>query len=49
LKNTFLNYVKKSKNSDMIIGATSMNLFKQVNEEQFQLNTKAMNDIHQII
>jgi hypothetical protein len=33
----------------MILGMSSLNLFKQINEEQFHLNTKAMNDIHQII
>lgn len=31
------------------MGANSMNIFKQVNEEQFQINTKEMNDIHKIV
>ncbi len=31
------------------MGANSMNIFKQVNEEQFQQNTKGMNDIHKIL
>lgn len=30
----------------MILGMGSLNLFKQINEEQFKLNTNAMNDIH---
>lgn len=33
IKNVFVNYVKKSNNSDLKMGATSMNIFKQVNEE----------------
>lgn len=46
LKNIFINYAKKAKNSDMILGMGSFNLFKQINEEQFQKNTLAMNDIN---
>lgn len=49
LKNIFINFAKKSKNSDMILGMGSLNLFKQINEEQFHLNTRAMNNIHEII
>lgn len=47
LKNVFISYAKKAKDSDMILG--SLNLFQQIKHEQFQLNTRAMNDIHEII
>ena len=49
IKNVFVNFVKKSGNSDLKMGAASMNIFKQVNEEEFRQNTSAMNDIHEII
>lgn len=49
LKNEFINHVKKSKNSDVLLGISELNIFKQVNEQQFRLNTKAMNNINEVI